>query len=87
MTFRASKALATERHFPYIVEIELPSNGLDVHMNREIAVFLRKLDIRLPSDGHDWKIMANMDAGVSPIHQIAELKQSTRGHPLIIRSS
>lgn len=46
-TFRTDKALATERNFPYIVEIELPLNGLDLRLNREIITFHRLRNIHL----------------------------------------
>jgi hypothetical protein len=38
---RNNKVTATEREFPYIVEIELPTNGLDLSTNREIMTFHR----------------------------------------------
>lgn len=44
-SFRKDKALATERDFPYIVE--LPMNGLDIRMNREIMTFHCSRDIQL----------------------------------------
>jgi hypothetical protein len=43
---RASKAQGTERHFPHIIEMAIPGNGLDVQLNREIASFHRSRDIR-----------------------------------------
>lgn len=46
-TVRKDKASATERDFPHIVEIELPTNGLDDRMNREIMTFHRLRDIQL----------------------------------------
>ena len=46
MTLRKSKALATERDFPYIVEGKLPVSGLDARVSREMATFHRLRDIR-----------------------------------------
>ncbi len=46
ISFRKSKALATERDFPHIVEIVVPVNGLDVRLNREMATFHRSHNIR-----------------------------------------
>jgi hypothetical protein len=41
-----SKALATERDFPHIVELAMPVNGLDVRMSRDIAAFHRSRNIQ-----------------------------------------
>jgi hypothetical protein len=37
--FRTQRALTTERDLPHIVEIELPSSGLNTQMNREMVTF------------------------------------------------
>jgi hypothetical protein len=36
---RAGKALANERKYPFIVEVPVAANGLDVELNRQIASF------------------------------------------------
>jgi hypothetical protein len=46
LTFRTQRALTTERDLPHIVEIELPSTGLNTQMNREMATFHRSHDIQ-----------------------------------------
>jgi len=46
VSLRRSKKVATERDFPHIIEIELPVNGLDVQLSREIATFHSARDIR-----------------------------------------
>ena len=45
MAIRSNKVSATERNFPHIVEIELPVNGLDLRLSREITAFHRSRDI------------------------------------------
>jgi hypothetical protein len=46
LNFRMQRALKTERDLPHIVEIELPSTGLNTQMNREMATFHRSHDIQ-----------------------------------------
>jgi hypothetical protein len=46
LNLRKRKALVIEREFPHIVEIALPVNGLDVHINREMATFYRLRNIQ-----------------------------------------
>jgi hypothetical protein len=41
-----NKAAATERDFPHIVEIELPLDGFDVGLSREMATFHHLRNIR-----------------------------------------
>ncbi len=36
---RASKVLANERKYPFIVEVRVAANGLDVELNRQILGF------------------------------------------------
>jgi hypothetical protein len=36
---RRGKALANERKYPFIVEVPVAANGLDVELNREIVNF------------------------------------------------
>jgi hypothetical protein len=46
INFRTQRALTTERDLPHIVEIELPSSGLNTQMNREMVTFHRSHNIR-----------------------------------------
>ena len=46
LNFRMQRALKTERDLPHIVEIELPSTGLNTQMNREMVTFHRLHNIR-----------------------------------------
>ena len=46
LNFRMQRALKTERDLPHIVEIELPSTGLNTQVNREMATFHRSHDIQ-----------------------------------------
>jgi len=43
---RLNRAVATERDFPHIVEIELPLNGFDLGLSREMATFHHLRNIR-----------------------------------------
>jgi hypothetical protein len=36
---RAGKAAANERKYPFIVEVPVAANGLDVELNRQIVAF------------------------------------------------
>jgi hypothetical protein len=47
LAFPKSKAQATEREFPHVVEITLPAKGLDIQLSRQIATFHSLRDIRL----------------------------------------
>ena len=42
-----SKSYRTEREFPYIVELPIPPNGLDVRLSREITLFHNQRDTPL----------------------------------------
>lgn len=67
------KARANERDFPHIIEIEMPANGLNVRMSREIATFHRAREIefrfgrtRVQNDQHycRWCFTDPLIAGV-----------------------
>ena len=42
---RAGKAAANERKYPFIVEVPVAANGLDVELNRQIVAFHRSRGI------------------------------------------
>jgi hypothetical protein len=46
LNFHAQRAVKTERDLPHVVEIELPSSGLDTQMNREMVTFHRMHNIQ-----------------------------------------
>jgi hypothetical protein len=43
---RSSKAVANENNYPYVVEIAVDTNGLDVELSRQIMVFHKSREIR-----------------------------------------
>ena len=70
INFRTQRALTTERDLPHIVEIELPSSGLNTQMNREMVTFHRSHNIRPRFGRRREKAGKNIVAGASLIRKL-----------------